>query len=129
MQLNKTIRQLLLYMIVGALATVVEWTVFYILDMRCGMHYAISVAIAFILSTFANWVAGRLILFHKGNMSVSREILCIYMTSIAGLFLNLLIMYILIDRYHTNDMLSKIIATGVVFMWNFLVRKKIIYKV
>jgi len=37
-------------------------------------------------------------------------------------------MYIFVSKFNLPDMLSKIIATGIVFFYNFLVRKFIIYK-
>ena len=129
MQLKNTTRQILLYLIVGAFATIVEWAVFYILDFRCGMHYTMSVALAFILSTFANWTFGRLILFHRTSTGLSKELTSIYLTSIVGLLLNLLIMFILIEKIQLNEMISKIISTGLVFFWNFLIRKLVIYKI
>ena len=129
MRLKNITRQFLLYLIVGALATIVEWAFFYILDIRGGMHYTVSVALAFILSTFANWAFGRLILFKKTDTGISKELISIYLTSIAGLLLNLLIMFILIEKIQLNDMISKIIATGLVFFWNFLIRKFVIYKI
>lgn len=129
MQLKKATRQFLLYLIVGALATIVEWAVFYILDIRCGMHYTLSVALAFILSTFANWTFGRLILFHRTDAGLSKELISIYLTSIVGLLFNLLIMFILIEKIRLDEMISKIIATVLVFSWNFLIRKLVIYKI
>ena len=81
-----------------------------------------------IISTFINWLAGRLLVFKKSNKSIIAEIISIYLSSVIGLGLNLLIMYICVDILSVGDMLSKIIATGIVFFFNFLVRKLYIYK-
>ena len=43
-------------------------------------------------------------------------------------FLNLLIMYLAVERFGVTEMCSKMIGTGVVFIWNFLIRKLVIYK-
>lgn len=123
----KGIRQLFLYLIVGGIATVVEWVCFYFLDRW--MHYIIATALAFVISTFANWLAGRLIMFKKARNRLTREMMQIYATSACGLLFNFLIMWIAIDCIGLPDMLSKVIATGIVFFWNFLVRKYLIYEV
>ena len=65
MELKKDIKQFILYLIVGGLATIVEWAVFYLLDNIMAINYMIATAIAFIISTFANWLFGRIILFQK----------------------------------------------------------------
>ena len=125
---NGTIRQLSLYVIVGGIATIVEWICFYIFNGKGEINYLAATTLAFIISTFANWLAGKLILFKEWN-NILLELVKIYVTSIAGLGFNLILMWIMVEQIGLKEMLSKIIATGLVFMWNFLVRKLIIYKI
>lgn len=127
-KLNDTFKQLMLYLIVGGIATVVEWLFFYLFSIRLNMNYLIATALAFVISTFANWLAGKLIMF-KDWSHIVPEIVKIYATSIAGLVFNLVLMWIMVDIIDLHEMLSKIIATGIVFTWNFLIRKYLIYKV
>lgn len=130
MGFRNTFLQLFLYLIVGGLATLVEWGAFYIFDSVFSIHYMIATALAFVLSTFANWIFGRLILFkNKTNQSAVSELMKIYSVSIIGLFMNLLIMFIAVEKIGLNEMISKILATGIVFIWNFLIRKLVIYKI
>lgn len=126
--MKETIGQLIRYLFVGACATVVEWAVFYVLMHSSGMHYMPATSIAFILSTFANWIIGKWLLFRQ-KQNIWKELLKIYATSVAGLLMNLLIMWIAVDLLAIQEMAAKIIATGIVFFWNFLVRKLVIYKV
>ncbi len=128
MKLKENLKQLALYVIVGGLATVVEWAAFYIFNKMCAINYMIATALAFIISTFANWAFGKIILF-KEKQNVLKELAKIYLTSIAGLLMNLLIMWIAVNLIGINEMISKIIATGIVFLWNFFIRKFLIYKV
>ena len=98
-------------------------------DVPLAMHYA---ATAFIASTFANWLLGRLILFRaaqKSNAATAKELLKIYAVSVAGLLLNIVIMFVAVEECAISEMPAKILATGIVFAWNFLVRKLVIYKV
>lgn len=125
---SKIIEQIFLYLIVGGIATLVEWVLFYIFDAKLGIHYIPATALAFMVSTFANWLAGKLILFEDWS-NVIPEIVKIYAASIAGLFFNLVLMWIMVDIIGLQEMVSKIIATGIVFMWNFLIRKYAIYKI
>ncbi len=122
-------KDLFLYLIVGVIATLTEWIIFYCFEnMLPAVHYNIATSIAYVISTFVNWLAGRLIVFKESNQSVFKELVKIYLTSIVGLLLNLAIMYVCVDLLTLDSMLSKIIATGIVFFFNFLVRKLFIYK-
>ncbi len=126
--MNKNnIKELLLYLVVGGVATVAEWAVFFVL-IKCTLHYAIATAIAYILSTFVNWVMGRLLVFKETKGSVLKEILSIYLVSIVGLLLNILIMWVAVDLLSFGEGISKIGATGIVFFFNFFVRKLVIYR-
>ena len=124
---KSNMKEFLLYLIVGGIATVTEWIVFYPLtDLK--IHYTLATVIAYILSTFVNWLAGRILIFKENHQSILREILSIYFASIVGLLLNLVVMYIAVDLFGINEMLSKMGATAIVFIYNYLVRKLLIYK-
>lgn len=126
-KINEYIKQFMLYLIVGGGATIVEWIAFYLFDQCLNIHYMIATSLAFILSTFANWGLGRLIMF-KSSKNTWKELVQIYLVSIAGLLMNLIIMWIAITKLGFNNMFSKIAATGIVFFWNFIIRKLLIYR-
>ncbi len=125
--MKNNIKDFLLYLIVGAVATLSEWIIFFILD-KIHFHYAIATIIAYALSTFVNWLAGRMLVFKEAKQGVIREIISIYAASIIGLVLNIAIMWVAVDLLSVNELLSKMIATGLVFLYNFLIRKLFIYK-
>lgn len=120
-------KQIVLYLVVGGGATIVEWIAFYLFNEQLHIHYMISTGMAFILSTFANWLLGRIIMF-QSDQNIWSELAKIYLTSIAGFFMNLLIMWVAIQHLGIREMIAKMVATGMVFFWNFLIRKLVIYK-
>jgi len=120
---------LFLYLIVGGLATIVEWSGFWIFFDMLHIQYLLATALAFVFSTFANWLFGRLLVFRgKQNQSLLKELASIYLTSIGGLLLNLAIMYVMGECLSVWEMLAKVTATVLVFSYNYLIRKKLIYK-
>ena len=121
------IKDFLLYLIVGAVATVTEWSLFFVMD-KLSFHYTLATAIAYIISTFVNWLAGRVLVFKENQQSVLKEIFEIYIASIVGLLLNLAIMWLAVDLLTFSEMPSKVVATAIVFFYNFIVRKILIYK-
>ena len=124
---KNNIRDFLLYLIVGGIATIAEWMIFFLLG-KISIHYTIGTVIAYMLSTFVNWLAGRLLVFKDAQKTILMEILGIYAASVIGLLLNLLIMWIAVDMFGVDEMISKIAATVIVFFYNFLIRKFLIYR-
>lgn len=117
------------YLIVGGLATIVEWVGFWLFSEKIGIAYLLATTLAFAISTFANWLFGRLLVFRgKQTQSLLREILSIYLASIVGLLLNLIIMFVLVQLLTVGKMPAKVIATILVFAYNYLIRKLVIYR-
>ena len=124
--IKKTIKDIGLYAVVGGIATITEWIIFYFADQH--FHYEVSVIIAYLLSTFVNWFAGRMLMFKESQMKILVEIGSIYLTCLGGLGLNLLIMWILVSGVGIKDMVSKVLVTAIVFFYNYGVRRKLIYR-
>lgn len=120
------IKKFLSYVVVGGLATVVEWVCYWLFQNLLFVPYILATIGAFVISTFSNWFFGRLLTFRNApKRNVLSELFQIYLASVVGLVLNILIMWLLHNRI--EDMLSKVIATGVVFIYNYLIRTLIIY--
>ncbi len=127
--MNKTIKEFILYVVVGGISTLTEWAVFGLLDkFATGLYYLASVIIAYVISTFVNWLAGRILVFKTRKQSFWREIISVYLASVIGLLLNLGIMWLEVSKFGIDKMISKVIATVLVFAYNFLIRKYFIYK-
>ena len=127
--LDKYMGGLFGYLIIGGLATIVEWVGFWLFSEKIGIAYLLATTFAIAVSTFANWLFGRLLVF-RGTQSQSllREILSVYLASVVGLLLNLLIMFVLVQLLAVGKMPAKMIATVLVFAYNYLIRKLVIYK-
>lgn len=127
-------KKFLSYLVVGGLATLVEWICYWIFRNSVSMQYIAATVLAIIISTFSNWMFGRLITFRKSHASpllspnILLEIFQVYMASIVGLGLNIFIMWLLHGQMHVSDMLSKMIATGIIFLYNYFIRILVIYK-
>jgi len=130
-----SMKQFLSYFCVGGVSALVEWTVFALLLYLLDMSYPIATVLAFIVSTTTNWYLGRTFTFkdsktYKGK-SV-KEYLLELLVSAIGLGFNILLMYFFVDVLGMDTKMpqteAKVMSTGIVFIWNFLSRKFLIYK-
>ena len=134
--LNKAnIKQFISYFFVGGVAAIVEWVMFFIFANVLQINYFVSTVIAFIFSTTANWILGRVTTFKDNNTykdKKAKEAFLVFVVSAIGLLFNLILMYLFVTVMGFDSSLgktlSKIAATGIVFIWNFLIRKLVIYK-
>ena len=134
--LNKAnIKQFISYFFVGGVAAIVEWVMFFIFANVLQINYFVSTVIAFIFSTTANWILGRITTFKDNNTykdKKAKDAFLVFVVSAIGLLFNLILMYLFVTVMGFDSSLgktlSKIAATGIVFIWNFLIRKLVIYK-
>jgi putative flippase GtrA len=120
---------------VGGCAALVEWGMFYLFASVCGLHYLLAATLAFIVSTTVNLVLGKLISFRDSDRyegKTALEAILVFAVSAAGLLFNLALMFLFVQVLKMNTdflmILSKICATSIVFIWNFLIRKLVIYR-
>jgi putative flippase GtrA len=128
---NKIWKQLFIYFLVGGSAALVNWLVFYILNNIFLIHYLVATAVAFVIATWVNWKLGRMSLFKNSELKnkIGGEIAQIYIVSGIGLILNLLLMWIFVDKIGMIPLPALILTTALVFVWNFLSRKILIYRI
>lgn len=129
------IRQFVSYFFVGGIAAIVEWVFFSLFANALSVNYIIATCLAFILSTATNWCLGRIWTFKDNKTYVNRkvkEILLVFAASAIGLLLNIGLMYLFVTALSLDTPMlktvDKVAATGIVFFWNFLIRKYVIYK-
>lgn len=128
-QLLKQFEKPISYLIVGGGATLVEWGFYLFFSRALSIQYLVSTVLAIIISTFSNWAFGRLLTFRKAEKQpVLKEIAKIYAVSIVGLLMNMLLMWLLHGKLGLWDMAAKVIATGIVFLYNYLIRVLVVYK-
>lgn len=127
--MKKLFIQLVKFGIVGVLATLLEWGIFYILTNIVHIHYGISTAIAFLISTVFNYYLSVKYVFDVDQeKSKKRNFIIFVIFSIIGLGLNELILFICIEKINLYNMIGKIIATGIVMIFNFVTRKLFLEK-
>lgn len=129
--------KLVLYLFVGGTAALVEWGLFYIF-----LHYLLAglglgitslsmlcTSLAFCLSTLYHYFLGNVLVFDSGSRyDRGKELTLVFAVSIMGLVFNLLLMYIFVSLLGWEPMLSKVLTSCIVVVWNYLSRKKWIFR-
>lgn len=128
MRMKKLIEQILKFGVVGIIATVIDFGALYVLSQPLGMDPVISAGISFCVSLVFNYVASmRYVFTHREDMSRSREFVIFLVLSLIGLAINEAIMaagVAVLGNSALAVMGTKVLATAIVMVWNFVSRKK-----
>jgi putative flippase GtrA len=88
------------------------------------LHYLISATAGFILGLLVVYIVSNRYVFGESKLkSKSQEFLLFALVGLVGLGILNLIMWGLTSGMHINYLVSKILATIVVYGWNFFARR------
>lgn len=118
------------YVFVGGIATAADWGVLYLLTSVAGIHHLVSAVISFLAGLAVNFFLSKLFVFreNEARTNASAEFIGYGLIGAAGLGITEVIMFMMTDKLAVHYMISKATATMIVLAWNYLARKKIIYR-
>ncbi|WP_301860855.1 GtrA family protein [uncultured Megasphaera sp.] len=129
-----------MYLLVGGSAALLEWALFYLFfqGLTAGGFFPLqthrvltATTLAFGTSTLYHYILCNRFVFDSGSRyQKGTEISLVFLVSAIGLGWNLLLMWLFTSPVllGLNPMVSKILASAIVTVWNYLSRKKWIFK-
>lgn len=126
---DNTLFQLIRYTFVGGLAFLVDFGTLYALTEFFNLHYLLSAGIAFVLGLTINYLISiRWVFASRSVKDKKLEFALFALIGFVGLGLNELFIWIFTDLCAVYYLLSKILTTIMVYLWNFFARKLILFK-
>lgn len=114
------------YLFVGGFAAVINIGSLYVLKEFVHIYYLIANVLGFMLGLITNYILSKWLIFSKeNNLNKLTEFIIYAIIGIVGLGLDTVFVW-LFTELGLYYMISKIVSTGLVFIWNFFARK-IIY--
>ena len=127
--MKKLISQLFKFGVVGVLAFIIDYVILYFCTDILHIHYLISSFISFTISVIFNYILSVKWVFNVSkDMSKKDSFIIFVFLSIIGLIINEIVMYIFVGKFGIYYMISKLIATAIVMVYNFITRKIIVEK-
>lgn len=135
--MKKLIDQILKFGVVGFIAFFIDFGIFKLLSSVFGVYYLVANFFGFTISLIFNYIASMTFVFErKENTDKKAEFVIFTVLSVIGLLLNELIIYLCIEgvyehmpllmsymNRHWAETFGKVIATGIVMVYNFITRK------
>lgn len=123
--MKKLFLQIIKFGFVGAVAFIIDYGLMVLLTEVFNIYSLISAAISFTVSVIFNYIASIKWVFDVDNErnSKSKQLIVFIILSVIGLIINELIMWLMDTKFSIHYMISKLVATFIVMVWNFITRK------
>lgn len=124
---SNTFIQFFRYIFAGGVAFLADGGSLFLIT-TIGVNYLISVIFAFVIGLAVNYGLSKLLVFENSSVNGKIEFLVYGIIGVIGLGFTEIIMYVLTEIAGLYFMVSKVIATIIVLVWNFVARKITLYR-
>lgn len=126
---SRLLKQLFKYTFAGGIAFIMDIGSLYVLTEYVHIHYLISTAIAFIIGLTINYLISIKWVFDQRNISNKKvEFLIFGLIGVLGLGINEFVIWLFTEQFDFFYINSKLVATVIVYFFNFFVRKFTLFK-
>lgn len=131
--LYKKYEEIISYLIVGGLTTVVSLGTYYllvltILDPKVGLELQSANVISWIVSVTFAYFTNRKYVFKTKEKISFKEGFSFYLSRVSTLLLDMLMMYVFVTVIGFNDKIIKLIVQVLVIVLNYILSKFIVFK-
>lgn len=111
--------QFIKFCVVGGTGVVVDFGITFLFKEKLKLNKYIANSLGFMAAASTNYLLNRWWTFRSHDLEVAQQYVQFVGISAIGLILNNIIIYLLNDKARLNFYLSKLIAIGLVTLWNF----------
>lgn len=119
---DRGISKFIKFGIVGILNTLINWTIFAILNFL-GMYYIISNIIAYVIATINSYIWNSKWVFKYKGEDKKETTGKFILLNLFGLSLNTVILYLFVDLMRFNKLIALVITTIIVMIINYILNK------
>lgn len=125
----KQYEEIINYLFMGGCTTIVSIGTYTIFTSLLSIHYQVSNVISWFFAVTFAFITNKLFVFKvKSNDKLFYEIYQFVKFRILSLIIDMICMYILVDLFSINDIISKILVQVIVVVLNYIFSKLFIFK-
>ena len=121
-------RNLLVYLVISACVTLLDIVLLVLFVELFFVHYLIAVTISYTLAILMKFSLTKKFVFQSAKGFWMGQLARFTTVSASGLLLTNIVMFVGVDLFYIQYILSKIWAVGIVFFWTFVMHNVFSFK-
>lgn len=130
-ELYKKYSEIINYLIVGVLTTIVSIVIYGVFTKLFHVNYMISNVISWIGSVSFAYITNKIFVF-KSKCDSEKDVLVeayqFFKYRVFSLLIDILLMYVFVEIFNIDDMISKVIVQFIVIALNYIFSKLFVFK-
>lgn len=132
-KMYKKYEEIINYLIVGVLTTVVSLSTYYlcvvtILNPHIGWQLQVANIISWICAVAFAYITNRIFVFKSNNKNIFKEISSFTSSRVVTLLMDMFIMFMIVTVFNGNDKIGKLVTQVVVTVGNYILSKLFVFK-
>lgn len=123
--LRRHLGQFTLYVLSGSTAAIVDFGS-YAIFIRLGIWYVAASVVSSTLGFFTTFLLNKYAVFRRSS-DFLKHLSRFFVVDIANTAASTVVLYLLVDGLGLEKQIAKIIAMGMVVLWNFFIYKFLVY--
>lgn len=133
LELYKKYEEIINYLIVGGLTTVVSFVVYFgsvwtVLDAENAFQLQVANVASWVAAVAFAYVTNRKFVFKSKDKNILKELSSFTMSRLSTLFLDMLVMFVLVTLLGINDAISKLVSMVLVTVANYVLSKLFVFR-
>lgn len=127
-ELYKKYEEIINYLIVGGMTTLVSIGVYALCTKCFSINYMISNVVSWIISVLFAYITNRIFVFKSKSQNIVLEIYQFFKYRIFSFLIEIFLMYVFVELFNIDDMISKVIVQIIVIVLNYVFSKLFVFK-
>lgn len=115
------------YVIIGGIATIVDWSVFTVATLYLGLHYQVALVVAYFTAGTTHYIANKMITFKCQSKKVGSQVSLYLAVATSSLLLSMGVLGVLVSAFGMNKIAARIVTTLIMLLPNYLFHKHITF--
>ncbi|MCM1371112.1 MAG: GtrA family protein [Clostridium sp.] len=131
LNLYKKYQEIINYLIIGVLTTLVSIGAYFIFAKVIGINYIVSNVISWTISVAFAYITNKVFVFKNEEKDKKKVLIQIYQFvkyRLLSLVIDVLLLYLFVELIKMNDMIAKVINQVIVIVLNYVFSKLFVFK-
>ncbi|GEO04544.1 hypothetical protein AAE02nite_22080 [Adhaeribacter aerolatus] len=125
---QKEVVQIIRFLIVGVVSAIFDLLLFVLLNDYFKVNYLIASFISTLFAILLNYYISKRWVFSSGKYSSRMEFIAFMIFSGIGVVLNSILIWLFVEHMLLEPTPSKVLAIGIVAVFNFITKKMFVFK-